>query len=72
MFGEKFTPPEAQEAAKEMEKRQKVKEFVVGLKEALADPNLPEDLRAFLEEELAGYEDSLAEAEATGVTIYEE
>ena len=55
----------------ETEKRQEVSTFVEGLKAMLADPDLPEEERAEIQEQITGFQESLGEAEATGRTIYE-
>lgn len=64
--------PREWEAAREMEKQREVKVYLDGLKAMLADPDLPKEERADIKEQIAGLKDSLAEAEASGRSIYTE
>ncbi len=64
--------PEMFEAAREMEKRKEVRDYLDGLKAMLADPDFPKDERADLEEQVAGLEESLAEAKNNNKSIYTE
>lgn len=62
---------EQTEGKSEEEKQQEVVTFTEGLKAMLADPDLPDEERADIEEQIAGFEESLGEAEASGRTVYE-
>ncbi len=71
---EKLSRAEAEiwspERALEGERREKfvrdLNDFIAGLEAALADPDLPEDDRRELAEELAGFKDSQEAIEAGG------
>ncbi len=65
------TKTREQESKFEAEKQQEVGEYLAGLKAMLADPKLSEDDRAEIEEQVAGLEEAVEEAQATGQTIYE-
>jgi hypothetical protein len=63
-MGERYVPPEARDAARTIEGKEKEKfqadlaEYITGLETALQDPDLTEEDRAELEEQLAGLRDS--------------
>ncbi len=62
---------EQTESKPEEQKQKEATVYLEGLKAMLADPELPEEERAEIEEQIAGFEESLAVVEKTGQTIYE-
>lgn len=82
MMGERYVPQEALEMGEpkervlEGEDRERflaeLSEYAAGIEAALQDPDLSDDDRAELEEQLAGFRDSLEAAEAGGpITVKE-
>ena len=72
---EKYIPPEARQIERVLEGAEREKfiqeteEYINGLEAALADPDMPEEERAELTEELAGLKDSLEAMQQEGGEI---
>lgn len=72
MDTDKFIPPEAllNERVLEGAEREKfiadLEEYIVGLEATMADPDLPEEERSDLQEQLDGLKDSYEAAQAGG------
>lgn len=75
MTGERYIPPEARPPERVLEGAEREKfiqetlEYIIGLEAALADPELDDELRAELTEELAGLKDSLEAMQQEGGEI---
>ena len=75
MTNEKYIPPEARQTERVLEGAEREKfiqatlDFIIGLEEALVNPDLEDELRADLTEQLADLKDSLEAMQQEGGEI---